>query len=604
MTADRPIRELASRFKVPPQDLESLSFCASKPAKVEAWAEALPATRVSYVSSLLYKALPEIVRLKTDPGTRLAMLECLRPRVQQAIQGLAPQFLNQPLILPDVARKTATIAQALQKHLTNGYLVAAVELAEHSPTGKPESDSLAQQRALALHRAMTGLGLLLLRSYQLYSPVPRRLWLELHSLYQMGEALGLLHQPVPEELSHHRKLNTLEKNYLRLLLLAAAHPNQLRQVEVSNTYEALEELAPLAHIVAYDPAQEDNLFAVILESDSPPLYKSRLPNAPGGELRELDTGPVVNALAAEREALGSRTGAQRDQLGLTTALNEHLSHAWHLLAQRSFERQPGQGQMDVTIGLSNLHFHLCGGQPFNLFMNQAAHIQNDDTGPFSRQLPAAGVQSASPDAWDSAFDAGGSRLAGNELATFNIENSIRQREQKDYRREHPTFQVPIVDISLGGYCLEWREPIPVQLKAGELLGLREEGRHKWSLGVVRWVQQARQATLIGVQTIAPQATPLGAAAMHKTGGLSEFLRALELPALKAINQPATLITNAVTFHEYSKVRLYRRNSGQRDDNQKTQSTVQLTRRRFSTGAISQFEYRELVPGSDPVDNRD
>ncbi len=595
MTADTPPNELLNRFKVPPQDLDTLSFCAPKAGKVAEWARALPMTRISFVSSVLYKALPEIGRLKTSPNVRLDMLEALRPAVQQAIQGLAPQFLNQPLILPEAARKTATVAQALQKHMSNAYLVTVRELGD-SPksTGaspKGSSDALQAQRALALHRATTGLGLVLLRCYQLYTPVPSRLWLEIHTLYQLAEQWQVHHHPVPESLPHHQQTNTVERGYQRLLLLASARPNQLRQTEVSNAYDALERLAPLAHMVAYDPAQEDNLFAVVLDSDSAPLYKSRLPDTPGGVIRELDTGPVVGALEEAREALGARPAGNRDAFGLSLSLNEHLSHSWHLLAQRSFERRASGGQMNITIGLSNVHLQLAGGQPFKLFMNQATHVSREEEGLFGDRLPTAAT--SEPDPWGSAFDAGGSRLAGNHLATFNIENNIRQRQQQDYRGDHPTFEVPIVDVSLGGYCLEWREQVPAQLKAGELLGLQEVGRKKWSIGVVRWVQQSRDSTLLGVQTIAPQATPLGAAVIYKTGGFSEFLRALEVPPLKAINQPATLITNAVTFHEYSKVRLYRRNSGQQDENHKTQITVQLTRRRFSTGAISQFEFREL-----------
>ncbi len=591
MTVDMPPNELLNRFKVPPQDLDTLSFCAPKAAKVASWVRALPMTRISFVSSVLYKALPEIGRLKTTPQVRLDMLEALRPAVQQAIQGLTPQFLNQPLILPETARKTATVAQALQKHMSNAYLVCVRELSQ-SPKG--DSDVLQAQKALALHRAMTGLSLLLLRSYQLYTPVPTRLWLEIHTLYQLAEQWQAHRQPVTEPLPNHQKTNTVERCYQRLLLLASARPNQLRQIEVSSAYDALEQLAPLARMVAYDPAQEDNLFAVVLDSDSAPLYKSRLPETPGGVIRELDTGPVVSALDEAREAMSAQAAGNRDAFGLTLTLNEHLSHSWHLLAQRSFERRANGGQMNVAIGLSNAHFQLAGGQPFRLFMNQATHVHRDEEGLFGGRLPTAAT--AEPDPWGAAFDAGGSRLAGDHLATFNIENNIRQRQQQDYRGEHPTFQVPIVDTSLGGYCLEWREQVPSQLKAGELLGLQEAGRMKWSLGVVRWVQRSRDATLFGVQTIAPQATPLGAAVIYKTGDFSEFLRALEVPPLKAINQPATLITNAVTFHEYSKVRLYRRNSGQQDDNHKTQTTVQLTRRRFSTGAISQFEFRELSTG--------
>lgn len=209
MTAETPSNELLSRFKVPPQDLDSLSFCASRPAKVRDWVQSLPMTRLNYVSSLLYKAIPEIGRLKTPPQARLEMLEALRPAVQQSILGLAPQFLNQPLILPVAARKAATVAQALQKHMSNAYLVVVRDL---GTAPKSQGEALAEQRALALQRAMAGLGLLLLRSYQLYTPVPSRLWLEIHTLYQLAEQWQVARQPVTEKLPQHRHLNTVESS--------------------------------------------------------------------------------------------------------------------------------------------------------------------------------------------------------------------------------------------------------------------------------------------------------------------------------------------------------------------------------------------------------
>ena len=154
------------------------------------------------------------------------------------------------------------------------------------------------------------------------------------------------------------------------------------------------------------------------------------------------------------------------------------------------------------------------------------------------------------------------------------------------------YKVPLVDTSPGGYCLEWQDEIPNQVKAGELLGIRDEGRQKWSVGVVRWVQQTKGATQLGIQILAPQATPLGVAIVHKTGGFSEYLRALQLPALKAINQPVTLLTNSVSFREYSKVRLFHPPSPHEEEHR--EASVQLTRRVFATGAFSQFTYRELV----------
>lgn len=598
------IQTLLDRLHTPQQDLAHLSFCSgSKEAHVNAWVDALPMTQVSYVSTQLYRALPEINRLQTQPETRLAMLESLRTPTQQSIQGLARTFLNQPLILPDAARKTATIAQALQKHMSNGYLVVVRELCGKKRQPTPETMQL---QATAIHRAITGLGLLLLRSYQLYAPISGQLWVELHSLYRIAEILQLLDVPVDDALPHHHAVKTVEMAYLRVLLLACARPNQLRQDEMVATYNALETLTNLAQLLPHNSARKDNLFAVLINSDQPPLYKSRLDAAATEQLRELNTSQLANELETQAKATSnSDSGVSHNVFELSSALVDHLIHAWNILAQRSFERRPVSGKLEVTVGLSNLHFYAAGEVPFHIFLDQTNKVGGgDDKGKIfqKRSLnlkPTADTKIDDP--WGEAFDAGNTPLAGSHLPTLNIELSIRQQQQQEYQGKHPIYQVPLIDTSPGGYCLEWQNEIPVQVKAGELVGIRESGRQKWGVAVVRWVQQTRHATQLGIQVLAPHVTPVGIAIVHKTGGASEYLRALQLPALKAVNQPATLLTNAVSFREYNKVRVYYPVE-QLQSSQQAELSVQLTQKLFATGAFCRFAFREIASSTTPAGN--
>src|SRR5690606_8314400 len=126
-------------------------------------------------------------------------------------------------ILPDTARKTATIAQALQKHLSNGYLVVVRELCQQQASVAAavtvDADHQARQ-ALAIHRALTGLGLLLLRNYQLYIPVARQLWTELHTLYLVAETLGVGELAVEDSLPHQSGIKNSRQAYMRVILLA------------------------------------------------------------------------------------------------------------------------------------------------------------------------------------------------------------------------------------------------------------------------------------------------------------------------------------------------------------------------------------------------
>ena len=109
---------------------------------------------------------------------------------------------------------------------------------------------------------------------------------------------------------------------------------------------------------------------------------------------------------------------------------------------------------------------------------------------------------------------------------------------------------------------------------------------------MRWAHQIKGATQLGIQVIAPHAIPVGLAAIHKTGGFAEYLRALQIPELRAVNQPPSMITNAISFHEHSKARLYRQTQAGPDSHE--DKSIQLTQRLFATGAFSQFGFRELA----------
>lgn len=598
MTNEPQIEQLLKKLIVPTQDLVQLGFCAgNKEAQVKLWLQSLPLTQAQQVSAQLYTAVHEISRLRTSSENRLAILELLRVPVHQTLSGLALKYLNQPLILPEAALKTATIAQAIQKHFLNSYLAVVKELCVAR-----DAKDLQEQQALSIQRALTALGLLLLRSYQLYLPVASQVWEEVHALYQLACTLGLEQLHVEDKLPHHQGLKTIHNAYLRILLLATARPNQLRQEEIDSTYNLLELLAPIAELDTYNPAGKENLFVVLTNSNRPPFYKShwRPASNPGAEPPlEIRTSHLVNKLQ-EQQKVGNEgvdaSVSQRNQLNLSAALTKHLAQAWSHLALRSFERQDVSAEIEVTVGLTNIHFYLANEQPFNLFLNQSSAVAGaPEKGAIYQKR---GIQlkddkaKKTDDPWGDAFDITGTPFDGRALPTFNIEKKIQSQEKVNYQGQHPIYTVPLMDRSPGGYGLEWRNEIPVQVRAGELLGLREYGRNKWSIGVVRWAHQIKGATQLGIQIIAPHAIPVGLAAVHKTGGFAEYLRALQIPELRAVNQPPSLITNAISFHEHSKARLY--TQSQAGVSNEGDKSIQLTQRLFATGAFSQFGFRELI----------
>lgn len=597
MTQVTEIHQLLKKLVVPAQNLAQLSFCASaKESHIKEWLQHLPLTQAQQVSAHIYTAVHEISRAQLSSDQRLAILELLRIPVDHTLTGLARKYLNQPLILPEAALKTATIAQAIQKHYLNSYLVLVRQVCQQ-PEVKKEAQEL---QALVIERALSALSLLTLRSYQLYLPIASQVWSEAHSLYQLACALQVEQVPIDDPLPHQQALQTIHQHYLRLLLLATARPNQLRQDEIENTYKLLATLAPHAELVSYLPKGKENLFVVLTNSNRPPFYKSHWrPQAvtDTGAALELRTQNLLEKLTDIQNQGDNKDAA----INLSSALAQHLQQAWSHLALRSFERQEINASIEVTVGLSNIHFHLANGQPFNVFLKRSKGVADvPEKGDIFHKRATQLKDAPSPsftDPWGDAFDIKGTVLEGATLPTLNIEKKLLEQEQLDYQGQHPIYQVPLIDRSLGGYGLEWRGEIPLQVRAGELLGLREQGRDKWSLGVVRWVHQIKGATQLGVQILAPHAVPVGIAIVHKTGETSEYLRALQIPELRAINQPASVITNAVSFHEYNKARLYNQAAAEATEN--SDKSIQLTQRLFATGAFSQFAFRELMTTAAP-----
>lgn len=462
--------------------------------------------------------------------------------MQDCIQGLARHFLNQPLSLAEAPLKSAVIAQALQKHMCSGYVAAARELESRSRKGKQPDSRL----ALALHRAITGSGLILLRNYQLYSQTPSNLWLELHTLYQLAEYNQLLDQAVGDPLLRESSSSTVAQAYVRVLLLACARPNQMRQTDVAATYEVLESWSHLARVQGSRRSEPDNIFVIDFASDLAPLYKSRFTGSADDRLRELNVSALLSAFRQQGDA---RSGALRIPHTISLALLEHLQNAWGSRQQRSFDRRPGRGSVEVCVGLSSFHHHTSGEQSFHDFLGISENDEID-------------LADYAEDAW---FTAGDKSHAAR-------------------REEFPIHTARVGNSGPGGYRLDW-QTISAQAKAGEVVGLREVGRHRWALGVIRWLQQVAEGTQLGIQLLAPRATAYGGAVEQSNGDFSDYRRVLMLPELKAANQPATLITAYAPFQEGQRVRLSRKGET---------STVTLQRRVFSTGSVSQFTFRQLT----------
>ncbi|EJM29783.1 MULTISPECIES: hypothetical protein [Pseudomonas] len=546
-----------------------LSFCEATPRDLKRWIAGLPKANIGETARLLYQGLGELNQLLTPSDNRLHLLELLRPEVYFVCQHLERHFLHQAIMLDERSRKISNLCQALQSQLAIGYKQIIARIA---PKYSRDRAALVSE---ALQRAAHALKGQLVRATQLYSAAPEQLWFELHQLFRCACDLQLQHRRVRDDLASLTGELSVEQTYLAALLLGSARCNQLRQNQIARLAQVVE---PWSAWLKLHPAHPgEGLFAVSAEIDAGPRYRSQFRSGQQASLLGFDPQPLVNAIEAHLLHQDATTPLPVPA-GLTLDTLQHLHATWGEAAERSFQRTVGQGNLTVCVGMSALHFYLGGERTFSeLLKHPGARAAN-----FSRA-----VVQGEKDSWSQAFDAA-PQSTSDELLPYEeirYEPLIDDEGDADSPPHYPTYALPVINHSPGGYCLAWPKDVPAELQAGEMVGIQDSLNQGWSIAVVRWIRQVRGAgTQMGIELVAPHARPCGLQLVRSRDDHSQYLRGLLLPEISAIDLPATLLAPRLPFQEGNKVLI---------NTQGEEHRAGLDRRVASTHSFNQFAYRSL-----------
>ena len=580
---NKPNSSLLLRAPIPTQS--RLSFCEATPRDLKRWIASLPKANIGEMAHKLYQGLAELNQLLTPSNNRLQLLELLRPEVYYVCKHLERHFLDQAIVLDERPRKIANLCQALQNHLAIGYKQIVMRIV---PRFRKERGPLL---TIAVQRAMHGLNGSLIRASQLYCPVPEGLWLELHQLYRIASQHGLQHSAIPDELASQTRSLSVEQTYVIALLMGCSRCNQLRQNHIARLAEVLElwsqwvKLQPMT--------QDSSLFAINPSVDGPARYTALFGSGQQGSLLGINPLPLAEAIRnyLELPAEQRRQSPLPVPVGVSQETLMHLYSAWGEAAERTFQRTAGQGTLTLCIGMSALHFYLGGQRSFSEILK---HPAASKTAQFSATSLA---QNRVQDSWAHAFDAERQGSADNLLPYEEIQYQQTEADggapSSNSNQHFPTYALPIVNYSPGGYCLAWPKEVPGELQAGEMVGIQDTNAQSWSIAVVRWVRQVRNGgTQMGVELVAPHAQPCGLQLIRTSDGNSQYLRALLLPEISAIDLPATLLAPRLPFQEGNKVMININGEEHRAD---------LNKRLASTGSFNRFEYRRLEqPGTESI----
>jgi len=567
------------QLRIPTLDKQSLSFCDASPQAMGKWIASLPKANLGETARLLYQCLAELNQLQTPGANRMRLMELLRPEVLFVCKHLEKHFLNQSVVLEERPRKVANLCQALQNHLGIGYKLIVAQEAEQ--LRKEQT----QQLATAIERSLASMLGPLVRSCQLYCPVPDGLWLEMHLLYRIACHFELQNLPIADPLSNFKTAQTVEHTYIAALMLGCARTNQMRQNAIASLAEVMIAWAPLVRLETAD--SDSAQFWVDLEQDAPPRLKSLFTDADRQRLLGINPGQLLAAIDEYLHA--DKIQRAQARLPVTERLQlEHIQHlgaAWGDTAERAFRRIPSQGEIKICIGMTSVHYYLAGEKAFGDSLKNPVNAGN---------ARFKNTKAGANDIWSRSFDAQptATLVQGEPIEEIQYEGAdapLASFGGGADNEKYPVYSLLLINHSPSGYRLSWPREVPGQLQAGELLGIQDTTQKSWNLAVVRWIRQVRGGgTQMGVELLAPSAKPCGLQLTRKAEQSSQFLRALLLPEIRAISRPPSLITPRLPFQEGNRVLISLNGVEQR---------ATLGEKQSVTGSFSQFEfhYNQAAP---------
>lgn len=480
LTADLPLRHAP----------ESSSF-PSDPKRVKAWVEALPRANQTATLRSLSDAL-EALQLQRLEGTRrLQVMELMRPALMEGIGYLASQLQNSSFPLPESRRPQANQIASLFRALMGGYRLALIECCwpeGRVPFLRGGSAATCAQRSLEFGSRV------LRHGYGLYRGAEPGIWECLHSVYDFAQSVGLHSKSVT--VGGGRK-STVRQTYLHALLLAVSNPYRFSQREQDDIWAITYKLAQ--HCPALNVTRSEDAIAVPWGDDSGPGYVSEEREAAGGiywfdigELRRLVDVGLASTLVGDID-LKFRGGKP---IRISVEIARKLRQGWGHAAERSHSRMGAGHRLDTVIGLSGLHYHLCGGIDFDSFL-RSLRVNSSQGGEGERAAWAHG---------------------GSEMG------------------RSPLLPATVLDQSLGGYRLSWAKEVGVRARVGELVGLSpaaDPELRTWMVGVIRWLRYNHGGSVdAGIELLARRAEAVGLRSIDITGATRAPLRGIQIQPLR------------------------------------------------------------------------
>lgn len=524
-------------LSVPAIEGKPLIGAEKRPVIVQGLMASLSSGHPVIAAHTILEQLGLLNRQAVGADARLKLMETYRPTILKVVDELASHYCNQPLPLSENAMMAAATAKNLLTELAYGYKVGIL-----GQSSRIFALGGSKTLALLVQRAIDALDRLLQVSYYTYVNAPEAVWSEIHRLYLHAAQLGL-HEIEIEDCGEKSSINL---TYKRVLLLALANPHHLTSVDVDRVRDYLTRYAQLAQLHPLGtPENPAGVFLVRLKSDQAPIPLSK--HRGEADMRTdilLITVELARQVSADLKQLESGTaGAAPGMTGSTNQSRDLLNYLiknWALAPKRTFSRLPKNESTNLCAGLQAIHYFLNGEADF------AAIRQQSEDADVSLNFTESPIDSSA----------------------IHLFSSARWL---------------VVNESAGGMALSKFPGVPSELGVGDLLGMRSDRGGQWSLGVVRWANSEESGDLeIGAQMLAPTAKAIAV----RPENTKDYAKALLLPELLPLRQPATLVTACSTYYPARILEVIM-------DADSKPVRVLLTRLLERTGSFERFQFSRL-----------
>ena len=536
----------------------------TKPEVVRDWVDNLPLINTEKSRVMLEEALTDINSVSIPTRNRHETLELLATSVMCVAEAIKKSFLTRPIPLKDTDLLHARQTVQLCNQMAMGYRILADDLGKH--------DSQAALLTLAIHRALRYLSELLLTNYQIYVQYPDGLWKTINTLYALAEQHDITTHPVTDTTLSTEAQSTINTVYKQILLMSLACPYRLRQKEIHFVYNALMDWADITRLHHMDSDQSGGLFAVNLNTDNPPSYRTLIDNkAQDRHWRVLDTTSMADRI---RSILEQQPGERR-KIGIGDSnILQRLMLAWGVMPQRRFPRHARSAKVALVAGLNAVHQRII--EPaieaeIGEDSIEDQHYLQDPT------FEATTTINTNP------FNKGGRRIVTAGKAALQ---KARDGQQTDAARIESWT---MANFSAGGYSLLWDSTDSSNAQVGELVAIIEEDKlneDEWQLGVVRWMKCTDSNGLeLGIQMMSPSAQAVWTSLYESSVRSGKKMRGIMLPEIGALKQQASLILPTLPFRPGCTATL---------EAAGTMENIKLTHQLENTGSFAQYYFTTAI----------